>query len=407
MQKSIYLLLLLFGLQSLINAQNIVLTDSTKFSLLTCSPGPAAYEKFGHSAIRVYDAAQSIDFIANWGLFDFDKPGFYYKFVKGETYYMLGLNDTFYFLESYRQRNSQVTEQFLNLNQEEKQRLLDVILTNYRPENREYLYNFVFDNCATRPRDRIIELFPGRKIEYNYVSEQRTYREWIVKYVGRQSWLMFGIDLVFGKDADNKASQWETMFLPEILSNEFQETTIAINDSVSVPLISGKHVLVDNEDVKVKANVLGTPLIVMLFILLIGVLISYVEIKKRKYFKLFDFILFLVTGLAGLIIFYLMFFSIHPLVKSNLNILWCFPFNIFVAFMLWFKGTRPVLFVYFLIYAILIFVALVLSATNIQIFNIAFLPLMGLLLLRSVHWLYRYYQKKNYKKKSRQKKYFR
>ena len=145
----------------------------------------------------------------------------------------------------------------------------------------------------------------------------------------------------------------------------------------------------------------------MLFILLIGVLISYVEIKKRKYFKLFDFILFLVTGLAGLIIFYLMFFSIHPLVKSNLNILWCFPFNIYLSFNLWFKGTRPVLFVYFLIYAILIFVALVLSATNIQIFNIAFLPLMGLLLLRSVHWLYRYYQKKNYKKKSRQKKYFR
>lgn len=51
----------------------------------------------------------------------------------------------------YQMRGSDITEQVLNLTQEEKEHIWDALLINYRPENRVYRYNFFFDNCATRP----------------------------------------------------------------------------------------------------------------------------------------------------------------------------------------------------------------------------------------------------------------
>ncbi len=387
MKQFLSILVLFLSAQSfLLSGQSIVLTDSTKLSLLTCSPGPAAYEKFGHTAIRILDETQSLDVVANWGLFDFDEPGFYYKFVKGETYYKLGIHETFYFLESYRQRNSSVTEQVLNLTKEEKQRLLDAILINNLPENRKYLYNFVFDNCATRPRDMIAGLFPATKTTYNFDAETKTYREWIADYAGKKSWLMFGIDLVFGKDADAVAPRWETMFLPEVLSNEFGEVQIAQQDSISASMVCEKRVIVEKMNQEENTG-LFKPLTATLIVFFIGLIITFLEYKKKKHYKLFDFIVLFITGLAGLVVFYLMFFSIHPLVKNNFNLLWCNPLNIIAAILIWIKRAKPILKIYQILYIIMLLIVFVVAVLAVQVINIAFLPVMGLMLVRALFWL--------------------
>lgn len=391
MKNKILFLLFLVCSQTFLNAQSLVLTDNTQFSLLTCSPGPAGYEKFGHTAIRILDPSQSVDLIANWGIFDFDKPGFYYKFVKGETYYLLGISDTESFIESYRRRNSSVTEQVLNLTLDEKQRLFDAIMTNYQPENREYLYNFVFDNCATRPRDMIVELFAGQVKYYNFQSESRTFREWIGMYAGEKTWLMFGIDLVFGKDADKDATSWETMFLPEILCNEFQELEIVAHDSsVKKSVVSEKRMLLEKISVDEGIPFFSKTLVITTLIFIFGfLLLSFLYAFKRHTNMLISPLL-LVTGIAGLIIFYLMFFSIHPLVKSNYNILWCNPLNIIFAVLIWIKPARKITKWYLIFYVISILVAFIVSILDIQSFNIAFLPIMGLALMSSLYWLYFY-----------------
>ena len=395
-QLTIILFLFLTGHFFLLSGQLLVLTDSTQLSLLTCSPGPNAYEKFGHTAIRILDETQSVDVVANWGLFDFDEPGFYYKFVKGETYYNLGIHETFYFMESYRQRNSRVTEQILNLSKADKQRLLDAILINNLPENRKYLYNFVFDNCATRPRDMIAELFSGEKMQYNLEPQIKTYREWIAHYAGKNSWLMFGIDLVFGKDADAVAPRWETMFLPEVLSDEFGKVQVVRKGSISSePLMGEKRIIVEKSDLEEKINPFP-PFITMLILLFIGLIITFSEYKRKKHYKLFDSLLLFVTGLAGLIIFYLMFFSIHPLVKVNFNILWCMPLNLFVAVLVWIKSVGKIVKTYQILYIVLILTAFIIAVLSIQSFNVAFLLIMSLLLVRALYWLYFYKNKASF-----------
>ena len=55
------------------------------------------------------------------------------------------------FLEEYRHEGRRVVEQELNLTPNEAQKLELLVGTNLMPENRTYRYNYVKDNCATRP----------------------------------------------------------------------------------------------------------------------------------------------------------------------------------------------------------------------------------------------------------------
>lgn len=217
-----YITLLFFCLSFVItDAQNLVFSDSTIVSLVTCSPGKAAYEKFGHTAIRLNDPKNKIDLVFNYGIFSFETSNFYYKFVKGDTDYQLGVYPTEYFLPQYKERNSNVWESEILMTTAEKRNLINTLLENYRPENREYRYNFVYDNCATRPRDKILAAIEGHLILRNDV-ELKTYRQWFNSYAGNGSWLNFGLDLVFGMKADKDCPQYESMFLPEVLMNEFK-----------------------------------------------------------------------------------------------------------------------------------------------------------------------------------------
>lgn len=133
---------------------NATPADSVRVSLLTCSPGSQIYALFGHTALRYEDKQKGVDVVFNYGIFDFNAPNFIWRYIKGETDYQLGVTDFFYFQNEYANRNSAVAEQELNLLPQEKSKLFSILEKNYLPENRVYRYNYFYDNCATRPRDR-------------------------------------------------------------------------------------------------------------------------------------------------------------------------------------------------------------------------------------------------------------
>ena len=60
--------------------------SAIRVSLVTLYPGSEVYEVYGHTELRVQDSYG--DFFFNYGLFDFNSPGFVYRFVKGETDYL-------------------------------------------------------------------------------------------------------------------------------------------------------------------------------------------------------------------------------------------------------------------------------------------------------------------------------
>jgi hypothetical protein len=371
-------------------AQQVTIGDSAVVSLITCSPGEEVYSKFGHTAIRVKDKINNVDVVFNYGIFSFETEHFYYKFIKGETDYQLGIYETNFFLPEYAERNSMVWEQVLNLTSAEKKNLVATLLENYEPQNRIYRYNFVFDNCSTRPRDKITSSVDGY-IRYHQTSEPTTFRRWVGDYVGTDTWLKFGIDLIFGIDADAVASQKESQFLPEVLMSDFQEAEIVTLDGKSRKLVEkSATVLVDKKHVETTTSIfdfLLKPLAVSLFLLILGVLITLLDIKYKKHNKIFDSIILFITGIAGVIAFYLMVFSTHPLVASNLNILWINPLNMIVAFLIWIKPLRKILFVCGILNLGLLAATLITFSLSIQSFNLAAFPIIVLLMLRSSHWV--------------------
>src|ERR1035437_8937440 len=166
-----------------LDAQQVIIGDSAVISLITCSPGEEVYSKFGHTAIRVKDKTKNVDVVFNYGIFSFETEHFYYKFIKGETDYQLGIYETNFFLPEYAERNSMVWEQVLNLSGAEKKNLVAILLANYEPQNRIYRYNFVFDNCSDRPRNKIASAVNGY-IRYHQTNEPSSFRRWVGEYVG-------------------------------------------------------------------------------------------------------------------------------------------------------------------------------------------------------------------------------
>jgi len=385
--KKVFLVIAIFLCVMNVKAQQVSISDSAVVSLLTCSPGEEVYSKFGHTAIRIADRNNNIDVIFNYGIFSFETSNFYYKFIKGETDYQLGIYDTRNFLPEYAQRNSMVVEQVLNLSPAEKRDLFDLLMQNYLPENRTYRYNFIFDNCATRPRDKILASLHGYvKFQENY--ESKTFRQLVGSYVGNDTWLKFGIDLVFGIRADRIATESESMFLPEVLMGEFQTAQITARVGGTKKLISERRILVQKIDTKEESTFwLFKPMAFSMILLIIGSAITFWDTKRKYYYRPFDAFLFGLTGVAGLIIAYLMFFSLHPLVKSNLNILWLNPLSLLIVSLLWVRRLRVALFFYQIINVVFLLAALFTFAISVQSINIAAYPIIVLLLMRSVSWI--------------------
>ena len=219
--KRLYIFILCLSAWIGVQAQG--LSEEAQISLLTCTPGEELYARYGHTAIRVTDEANDLDLVFNYGIFDFNTDHFYWKFVRGETWYELGVSPYWWFMREYEEEHRPVYEQVLNLTPSQRNEIWQALVLNYEPENRQYLYNFVFDNCATRPY-LLIRKVLGDSIVSDYAGYTGvTYRRFIRHYTGALSWANAGINLLFGPKADKPMCSDERLFLPEELMYFLQQ----------------------------------------------------------------------------------------------------------------------------------------------------------------------------------------
>ena len=303
--------------------------DSIQFSLLTCSPGTEIYSLFGHTAIRYQNYTQNKDIVFNYGMFSFSSPNFIYRFVKGETDYQLGVNDFRSFEAEYMFRGSSVYQQILNLTYEEKLKLQNLLFTNYLPQNRVYRYNYFYDNCTTRARDQIEKCIDGN-VEYPTSVPDKTFRGIIHEFTKGFDWEEFGIDLCLGAGADKPIGIRQQMFSPFYMRSFAESAFIKDENGNTRPLVLREEVVVDADTVDVADSSFPfSPIACATFFLFLNVVIAFVQIVRKKIYWFWDLILYLSQGLAGCIIAFLFFFSIHPTVDSNWLILLFNPIPLF------------------------------------------------------------------------------
>ena len=365
-------------------------SDSLQISLLTVADGRDAYECFGHTGLRILDLKEGTDVVFHYGVYNYREPNFIWHFVEGKCNYMMGGCYTDAFIDEHRMRQLDVTEQVLSLGPAQSSALTRALLINFRPENRNYRYNFFFDNCATRPFDMLNRWAP---IEYDTTwTEPKTLRDMVQEKSGLGNWLDFGISLAVAGRADKQTSFREQMFLPSYLSQAVAHASLD-----GKPLVARTEVHkfgVQPTDPDADACPLS-PLVAGLILLAVALLISLMELQRCKSglpvgraipiaSRTLDTIWLLASGVTGCIIWFLNFFSEHPAVDNNLNCLWLLPTNIlFIAF-IWLKKAKKVRRIYFFIIFAAVIAYIISVCACKQYVHPAFIPLLLTIALRAL-----------------------
>ena len=289
--------------------------DNIEITLLTCSSGKETFSAWGHSAIRVVDKKAKIDVVYNFGIFNFNTPNFYRKFIKGRLNYQLGIQNTYRFYKSYEQEDRQIIEQKLNISEENKYKIIRRLEYLYHPDNRYYLYRFAGKNCTTELRNLILE---NISTDFTATPTEKTQRNQLNEFLKGRLWLKHSMSLIMGYKIDKKIDSYESMFLPYYLSDELRN--IKIN---GVSIIEKEHVFNQVIDPYGSYPFLANP------ILIFSILLLLVIISKSKYIK--NFVL-IITGITGLTILFVSLITEHPELQYNLNLLWLNPLYILMIF---------------------------------------------------------------------------
>ncbi|WP_422081104.1 DUF4105 domain-containing protein [Ulvibacterium sp.] len=337
MRLKALLLALSFSLSFGAISQEVQLSPLSRISVLTCGSGSDLYTTFGHSAFRVNDPSLGIDVVYNYGTFDFNPPTFYFEFAQGKLLYALSRQKMDRFLNVYKYENRWVKEQILDLTLPQRQELFRFLEVNNRPENRMYKYDFFYDNCASKIWDVLREVYGEQlQLKEGYLKNLYTFRELIHQHLETNSWSAFGIDLALGSVIDKIASPKEHMFLPIYVMQQLEGSQLG-----GKPIAYATKTLLQTLPVKENNNFFLTPLFWLLIVLAIVWITTFIDFKKNKRSRWLDFALFVITGLAGCLIFYLWFLTDHTATVGNFNILWAFPLNLVLSFFLIRKKVAP------------------------------------------------------------------
>lgn len=384
------LLILFFVILSpVVHSQYKQLSPDSKISVLTIGPGTSLNDSFGHSAYRVKDSL--MDIVFNYGVYDFDTPNFYTKFAQGKLNYKIGANYFEDFERSYIDQNRTIKEQVLNLTLNEKQKVFNYLSRNYEPANQYYLYDFFYDNCATKIRDVLIITLKDKIMFYKPKSFQsKTFRTLIQQNLNWNSWGSLGIDVALGSVIDKKAAPTEYMFLPEYIHDFFGSAVIQSHPNKK--LVENEKIIYLKTNTKSSSNFFLSPLFVLGIVSLIIIYITFKDRRQNKRRKWLDVFLFTTTGIIGVVILLLWFATDHKATAQNYNLLWAFAINLFMIFQAlkirpsrWFKR--------YLKFLVIMMCLLTLHwIIGIQRFAFGLIPILIALTLRYLY-LINYYQK--------------
>lgn len=223
-------------------------------SLVTVEPGPYYWQRYGHNAILVEDPATDFAGLYNYGVFDFDRPGFVTDFLLGRMQYRLLALDANRDARRYLEDGRPIIVQRLNLDAPQKLRLIRFLEWNRRPENAEYQYDYFFDNCSTRVRDAL-DLALGGQLRSALESRAagRTLRQHAVRYSAPDWWVLGGVIVGLGRPVDEPIDVWIEAFIPMVLRDAVAELEVVTQDG-PIALVADRRALQPENPVAVPGD---------------------------------------------------------------------------------------------------------------------------------------------------------
>jgi len=302
-------------------------------TLLTMGQGDLVWEKFGHNALWVHDPAAGTDRVYNFGVFDFNSPGYWGRFLKGNWLYMLGVYDIQQTVYQYRSFNRAIQAQQLNLTPAQSRELQALLETNAQPQNREYLYDYYRDNCSTRIRDVLDRVIGGRLRAATADSlTGTTYRWHSERLIADDQAAYFGLAGGLGPAADREIDGWEEMFLPFKVQQQVRGIRVADAQGREVPLVAREWTLLEasGRAPERAEPPVRTPWYLLVGVLIGGILVATGRAAPRSGWARFGFsavsaLWLLLAGTGGVMLVLLWTLTNHQIAYRNENLLQLSP----------------------------------------------------------------------------------
>ncbi|MDZ7847185.1 MAG: hypothetical protein U5L96_10660 [Owenweeksia sp.] len=247
--------------------------------------------------------------------------------------------------------------------------------------------------CHAHPDAVQQHLGDSVKFDGSYITVQRSLRDLCDLYLQQQPWGDLGIDLCLGLPMDKQAAPYEYMFLPDYIESGFNHAQVR-QDGDWQPLVK-ETIVTYQPKPQAAAKSLLTPFVLFTILLLFGLWLTYRGYRRGKGYFVFDIIIFSIIGLVGWLLVFLWFFTDHAAAAGNFNLLWAVPLHFPLATVL-FRRKKPAWLAW---YYRLVVVVLALTLVGWPIWpqdlNMALLPLLLLLLVRTIfiqQWITRQYR---------------
>ena len=378
-RKILLILLSLFILQ-VYAQENKEESAQYHISILTIGPGNSLSDAFGHSGIRVIDKINNYDIVFNYGVYDYNAPNFYGNFVKGRPIYSLGLNNYENFYKNYVNQSRQIIEQKLDLSEYQKRIFVNKLITNSKEANKFYEYNYFENNCSTKIADLFNEILEEdiKNEDLHKINvSTNSYRKLVYENINPNSWGALGIDICLGAVIDKNINSQDELFLPYNLKSYFDQlgnSNIRNGSLVTTSILFGEY--------SKYTETLISPIYLLLILSLIIISITYIDYLRRTRSVLLDSIVLLITGIIGLLLIYLWFFSNHTASAWNYNLLWAIPFNLILFIELLKSKQKKWVISYLKLIVIMLLLMCLHWVVGVQVFNISLISLILALIIR-------------------------
>ncbi len=308
-------------------------SDSLVVKLITVGPGDEVYSWWGHTALVVEDSAAGASYLYDYGQFTFDSENFLRNFAVGKLWFSVGRSPTRLALNFWASEIRDIRIQELNLAPEVEAEIFTKLEFDHRPENRIYLYDHYYDNCATRLRDIIDSAVDGQFLdEYSRVSDF-TFRELSRQYSYFHPFMDRILMFLMSGRIDRAIPMYDEMFLPLQLEKLVEDFVYTAEDGTVTPLVKESTVYSAAPRRKPVREHPPSPMgyMIPLGAFLAGAALFLLRFQWREKpvlrtgYRAYTALLCFFFGIIGSVLFFMAFFTSHWYTYSNENLLFINP----------------------------------------------------------------------------------
>ncbi|MDR1025441.1 MAG: DUF4105 domain-containing protein [Treponema sp.] len=306
--------------------------DDLVLKVVVFGPSDEIFIWWGHAALVVENTRWNYSRIFDWGIFSYPSDNFLQDFLNNQVQYNSAVE--YLDFQPYIDEDRDITVYTLDLEADQKERILAYAENNVLPENRYYNYHEFRDNCSTRIRD-IIDLGTGGQLKEwaAHSSGRFSIRQHIRRFTWfRPVWDWF-LDFLMGRDLDAAITVWDEMFLPVEVGRHIVDFSYTDSTGASRRLVRSVEILNSSKE---RPPVLSAaprrwPGDLLLGMLPAALVPGFRVLRKKKplagriVWGVFQGIVGLALGILGFVLLYALYFMKNDYIQQNINLLFINP----------------------------------------------------------------------------------